>query len=275
MGAHEKVCTRAFARTNLAHEDRRSPILPVATSRCWKAALPTSASPTLSKRWRCGVETTDTLHITSWDADHSSPAVVHLLVLTRPTTIECPGYEPHTDSGRECSKTVEAYKATQQRTNRPVTVQRITPAYINSLAHAGALAFQDVFYHPRSIDHDCPNDNSTIKFFRCGSFNVLSLGDVESLSISARLRRDRYLGRENDVMILAHHGADNGFTTKPFLGVSTHSWPSVRPTTTISTTIPASPSATSYMSGGFACSRPRLATLSSCRSGATTVGFAS
>jgi competence protein ComEC len=166
----------------------------------------------------CGVETADALHITSWDTDHCSPSeLVDLLVLTRPTTIECPGYEPHTDSGRECSKTVEAYNASQRQTNRPVTLRRITPAYIDSLGHADALAFQDVFYHPRSIDDDCPNDNSTVKFFRRGSFNVLSLGDVESPQISARLRRDKYLGRENDVIILAHHGADNGFTTKPFL----------------------------------------------------------
>ena len=62
-----------------------------------------------------------------------------------------------------------------------------------------------------------PNNNSTVKFFRRGSFNVLSLGDVESADISARLRRDKYLSRETDVMILAHHGADNGFTNKSFL----------------------------------------------------------
>jgi competence protein ComEC len=40
---------------------------------------------------------------------------------------------------------------------------------------------------------------------------------VESADISAGLRRDKYLSRETDVMILAHHGADNGFTNKSFL----------------------------------------------------------
>jgi competence protein ComEC len=45
----------------------------------------------------------------------------------------------------------------------------------------------------------------------------LSLGDVESADTASRLRRDKYLLREVDVMILAHHGADNGFTNKTFI----------------------------------------------------------
>src|SRR6185312_3113483 len=77
--------------------------------------------------------------------------------------------------------------------------------------------FRNVFYNPRWIDQNCANNNSTVELFRVGSFNVLSLGDVESHDISSRLRRDKYLGREVDVMILAHHGADNGFTNKRFL----------------------------------------------------------
>jgi competence protein ComEC len=56
-----------------------------------------------------------------------------------------------------------------------------------------------------------------VKLFRGGCFNVLSLGDVEDSKIGARLRRCRILTSETDVMILAHHGADNGFTTKNFL----------------------------------------------------------
>jgi competence protein ComEC len=56
-----------------------------------------------------------------------------------------------------------------------------------------------------------------VQLFRGGSFNVLSLGDVENQNVSAYLRRLRTLQRETDVMILSHHGADNGFTNKPFL----------------------------------------------------------
>lgn len=72
-------------------------------------------------------------------------------------------------------------------------------------------------YHPRFIDPECSNNNSTVQLFRRGSFNVLSLGDVEDQNVSAYLRRQRMLQRETDVMILSHHGADNGFTNKPFL----------------------------------------------------------
>jgi competence protein ComEC len=85
------------------------------------------------------------------------------------------------------------------------------------LEPAERLAFRNVLYNPRWIDRSCVNNNSTVKFFREGSFNLLSLGDIESHDISARLRRDKYLGREVDVMILAHHGADNGFTSQRFL----------------------------------------------------------
>jgi competence protein ComEC len=163
----------------------------------------------------CGVARASALHITSWDSDHCSAAELpDLLALARPTTIECPGYQAHTDCGQECSKSIEDYRATR---NWPVTVRRITPEYVNNLKTADALAFNDVLYNPKHIDADCANNNSTVQFFRGGSFNVLSLGDVESSLISARLRRDSYLCRETDVMILAHHGADNGFTTKPFL----------------------------------------------------------
>lgn len=57
----------------------------------------------------------------------------------------------------------------------------------------------------------------SVKQFRSGSFNVLSLGDVESTQISSGLKTYRTVKSEVDVMILAHHGADNGFTTSSFL----------------------------------------------------------
>jgi competence protein ComEC len=166
----------------------------------------------------CGVETGDTLHITSWDSDHcSATELTDLLLLTRPAKIEYPGYEPQSDSGEACLAIIEGYSERQRTSNRPTRFQAITPEYIDSLTQSEALAFRDVYYHPRWIDESCSNNNSTVKFFRRGCFNLLSLGDVESADISARLRRDKYLRRETDVMILAHHGADNGFTNKSFL----------------------------------------------------------
>lgn len=167
---------------------------------------------------RCGVECASTLHITSWDADHCNAKEINdLLGLIRPAKIECPGYDPHTANAMTCIEVINTYRAARVRSNRPAEVRLITPAYIDSLDRAEELAFKDTFLNPIVINPNCPNDNSTVKHFRTRSFNVLSLGDVEDRLISARLRRQKILKEQTDVMILAHHGADNGFTNKPFI----------------------------------------------------------
>ena len=78
------------------------------------------------------------------------------------------------------------------------------------------LIGKDVFYNPMQ-NGDKSNDNSLVKLFRVGSFQVLSLGDCEDSAIANRLMENDILKGEVDIMILAHHGADNGFTTKEFL----------------------------------------------------------
>jgi competence protein ComEC len=178
----------------------------------------TNARSVIQEMAICGVETASCLHITSWDSDHCSCSELPVLLETvQPARIECPGYEPSSDGGKECRQIIQSYKAQKRNSNRAVELQYITPEYIHSLEPAERLAFRNVLYNPRWIDQGCVNNNSTVKFFREGSFNLLSLGDIESHDISARLRRDKYLGREVDVMILAHHGADNGFTSQRFL----------------------------------------------------------
>jgi len=166
----------------------------------------------------CEVSCANTLHITSWDADHCSASELPaLLKLTRPLTLELPGYVPYTDNGKKSQEILQDYVDDRRTDNRTKSYKYITPDYIAGLDKAQSLCFNDTIYNPLSIVPDCANDNSTVQLFRGGSFNVLSLGDVESSNISARLSRCRILGRETDVMILAHHGADNGFTTKSLL----------------------------------------------------------
>jgi competence protein ComEC len=178
----------------------------------------TNKEPLFTEMEACGVDAVDCLHITSWDTDHCTIAELEeLLAGLRPTRIECPGYDPSSDNAKACRKLIREYQAVKRNSNRPVTIEYVTPEYINGLVHAERLGFNNVFYHPKHIDPDCSNDNSTVNLFRRGSFNVLSLGDVESVDLSARLRRDKYLRREVDVMILAHHGANNGFTNKRLL----------------------------------------------------------
>lgn len=165
----------------------------------------------------CGKQAPDTLHITSWDVDHCKPSSLEwILDHLGPSKIEYPGYDPHTDSGRDSLQMIETFRRKRSARGQAVTVQAIDPPYIASLETAQSLGYRDIFYHPRQLREDA-NDNSSIKFFRRGSFNVLSLGDVEAPEIATMLRRCKTLCREVDVMILAHHGADNGFTTKRLL----------------------------------------------------------
>jgi competence protein ComEC len=166
----------------------------------------------------CGVHAADTLQITSWDNDHcASNELERLLVLAHPRKIEVPGYEPTTDSGRTSNSIIREYRKERDSMRTPVTVRMINPAYISGLQQSSELAFRNIFYHPRWIDDECCNNNSTVTLFRTGIFNVLSLGDVESPQISSLLRRQRLLCSETDIMILAHHGADNRFTNKRLL----------------------------------------------------------
>ena len=91
----------------------------------------------------------------------------------------------------------------------------ISEEYINSLNNAPEMGTNDVIY-PSMYNVDCKNDMSLIRLFRSTGFNVLSLGDCESAEISQTLARQSIIP-ETDVLILAHHGANNGFTTPEFL----------------------------------------------------------
>jgi competence protein ComEC len=160
-----------------------------------------------------GKDQIDTLHITSWDQDHCSLSQLEEICENySPRKIEYPGYPPKTDSGKSCLKFIR----TRQMKNTKTKAIRVDPKYIDSLNATKSLVYRDVFYHP-TVLVDNPNDNSTVKLFRQGSFSVLSLGDVESSQISARIRRQSIVQRETDVLILPHHGANDDFLTKKFL----------------------------------------------------------
>lgn len=164
----------------------------------------------------CGKTRIDVLHITSWDQDHCSPKQLEkILADYSPSKIECPGYQPHTDAGKDSLKIIKKYR--EGAVASVPKIVRITPEYISSLGRAEDFGYKNILYHPKMIDPDNSNNNSTVKQFRTGSFNVLSLGDVESSNISSYLRRTRSINSEVDILILAHHGADNGFTTSSFL----------------------------------------------------------
>lgn len=156
-----------------------------------------------------------TLHITSWDQDHCSPSQLDkILSEFGPNKIEYPGYAPHTDSGKDSLKLISAYNSKGKGSK---TVVSVTPEYISSLDKAENYGYRDTLHHPKYLDDESSNNNSTVKHFRSGSFNVLSLGDVQCNNIASGIRRQRTINQETDVLILAHHGADNGFTTSSFI----------------------------------------------------------
>ena len=68
----------------------------------------------------CGVTSADTLHVTSWDADHCAASELEeLLALISPDHIECPGYDPHCDHAENAASIIEAYRDSHRKRNRP------------------------------------------------------------------------------------------------------------------------------------------------------------
>lgn len=157
---------------------------------------------------KLGISRISTLHITSWDEDHCQVEELRrILNELRPSRIEYPTYSPHTENGKKSLNIIKRYQCDD--------LNPITP---NVIANQIKTRFQgqNVFYNPIQLVNKA-NDNSVVKFFRTGSFQILSLGDCEDGGIRDRLMKDDILQNEVDILILAHHGADNGFTTLEFL----------------------------------------------------------
>ncbi|MFD2568919.1 ComEC/Rec2 family competence protein [Pseudotenacibaculum haliotis] len=172
----------------------------------------TSAPSIIAELKACGKTRIDCLHITSWDTDHCRQSELEEIIESlKPTRIEYPGYTPHTDSGKECLKIVQAH----------INSKKIDSTYVSNLDNATNWTYHNILYN-NSKTYENANDNSTIKLFRSGAFTVLSLGDLEKSEIADYLLGTGDIIKEEvDVMILAHHGADNGFTTEKFIqGVS-------------------------------------------------------
>jgi competence protein ComEC len=162
-----------------------------------------------------GKQTIDVLHITSWDADHCTfDDLVQILNHLRPQMIEVPDYIPDSDDARSCRRLIFKYDDIHQRYVNNVTV--VNADYINQLPNAQARTTGDVIY--RSM-FNCSNKNdmSLVRLFRSEGFNVLSLGDCEAVEIADRLMQCSILCSEVDVLILPHHGANNGFTSDKLL----------------------------------------------------------
>lgn len=184
-----------------------------------EARLTETSKPQVLKELSIFNKTTiDTLHITSWDQDHCTPnELVSILNELKPKKIEYPGYEPTTDTGKKCLSYILQYKDIYLKHSKTIDLAKVTPTYLSNLENAvDGLGYSNIYYHPHK-EYENSNDNSIVKFFRSGSFTVLSLGDVELPEIANKIMNSQIATKQVDVMILAHHGADNGFTTDEFI----------------------------------------------------------
>ena len=177
----------------------------------------TSRVSILAEMSICGKRSIDTLHITSWDIDHCKcDELEWILAKLRPTRIEYPGYPTPHDEAQACLQKIRAYQRARLLEGTTITVVSITPDYIKALETTDKLVYRDILYHPRSLFEES-NDNSTVKLFRRGSFNIASLGDVEHDFIGAALKRDSIFCSEVDVLILPHHGSEHSVLSRRLL----------------------------------------------------------
>jgi competence protein ComEC len=158
-----------------------------------------------------------TLHITSWDTDHCNyDDLTKILNFLRPELIEIPGYPPESKEGELCYNVITEYDHIHQRNVH--NVRTVNSNYINSLTPGLQWETNDVAYHSM-YDCDNKNDMSLIRLFRSAGFCVLSTGDCESPETADRLINCGIIQKEVDLLILSHHGANNGFTTGRLLDI--------------------------------------------------------
>lgn len=167
----------------------------------------------------CGKTSIDLLHITSWDADHcSSTELINLLKELKPKRIEYPGYPIDTNTPNQVASlaAITNYEASELTTPKIIRVNKIDGDYVSKLNNATEWGYSNILFNNKK-DYPASNNNSTIKLFKTGCFSVLSLGDLELEEISKWLVQFKMIKTEVDILIMAHHGSDNGFTTADFL----------------------------------------------------------
>ncbi|WP_080422374.1 ComEC/Rec2 family competence protein [Burkholderia ubonensis] len=175
-----------------------------------------SSSSLAAELKACDRTTIDTLHITSWDQDHCDfKELQEILSTLKPKKIEYPGYDHDSGNSKKCLQEILRYNDARRRASLSMLARRVDPPYVKSLDAAKGGGYSDIIYHPKEV-FPGSNDNSTVKLYRAGMFNVASLGDVEHPNIGSMLRRDRAFNAEVDVLILAHHGSDNDVNSKNF-----------------------------------------------------------
>ncbi len=153
----------------------------------------------------------DILHITGWDKDHCDfNELQDVLTYLKPANIEIPGYAPNTPNGTKSKRLIENYIQ-----ENSVDYLHFSKEGLSHLHDSKPWEYSSVCW--RKDMYNNSNNDSSIQLFRSGCFNVLSLGDVESKEIADGLLYSDIIRNEVDILILPHHGANNGFIDNDFL----------------------------------------------------------
>ena len=114
-----------------------------------------------------GVKYINTLHITSWDQDHCNyNELCGILTELIPTVIEFPSENPTTENGINSKATIISYC----REHDWAVARCILPSLVRNEVKL-RLQGQDLFYNP-IVNGDNANDNSVVKFFSVGYFQI-------------------------------------------------------------------------------------------------------
>ena len=163
----------------------------------------------------------DCLHITSWDSDHCEKKSLEIILnQLKPRKIECPGYSPDSSKQNQldCFNLIKSYYKKNKNSQPAVQVNPFWNKFISSLNIFTKWNYSNIVYNnPKT--NAIVNDNSSLKLFRTGCFTILSLGDIDSKANKEFLLGLWTIENEVDVLLLAHHGADNEVNKKDFFEV--------------------------------------------------------
>lgn len=156
--------------------------------------------------FECGMSGITILHITSWDMDHCNYKDLEKIILNySPKKIDTPKYHPHTNNGKKCQELINSYPNTLHNKSVIISERQVSKLGVPDHINIG-------YEEP---ERKKSNDNSAILQLRSGTFSVFTLGDVENKQIARRIIKNKI--EASDVLLLPHHGANNGFVNIEFL----------------------------------------------------------
>lgn len=162
-----------------------------------------------------GCKEIDLLHISSWDDDCcNSEELPQLLKDLQPLEVEIPAYEPISENGKMCRKTIREFCSKSH-------ITELFEAGPKSLVNPTTLPdvdFTDIIFSPLQ-NYQESYDNSVVKIFRQGRFLVLNASKSNRAGEVLQLLKQTKQASSVGVLVIYNQGnlTDNCFIGKPFL----------------------------------------------------------